>query len=90
MWLPGEEHCRQRACMVYSMNNRKDTVPGVERARERVEADEIRVLMYSQITQGLVNLVMHRSHLTKLGFQEKYALGISTLQEGDVISSFPN
>lgn len=45
--------------MVYIRNNRKDTVLGIERARERVEADEIRILMYSQITQGLVNLVMY-------------------------------
>lgn len=49
--------------MLYLRNNRKDTVPGVERARERVEADKIRVVMYSQITQGLVNLVMHSQTL---------------------------
>lgn len=60
--------------MLYSRNNRKDIVPGVERARERVKADEITIVMYSQITQGLVNLVICRSDLTKLGFQEKYAL----------------
>lgn len=60
--------------MLYSRNNRKDIVPGVERARERVKADEITVVMYSQITQGLVNLVICRSDLTKLGFQGKYAL----------------
>lgn len=41
--------------MIYLRNNRKDTLPGVERTRERVEADKIRVVLYSQITQGVVN-----------------------------------